>query len=138
MSRSFISHALFDRLAFPFTCLLSDILYFGSILGASIVANIYEHMVKSRKVIVVLSIHYFNGMNEFELDVATTLLHDHDIEDIIVIKLGDLPARRIPNHLYRQMRNDMFIEWEDDENAKEAFLGKLIDRLQRRPEYDDA
>ena len=109
-----------------------------SILGASKVGNIVEHMVRSRKVIVVLSKHYFNGINEFELDMATTLLHDHDIEDIIVIKLGDLPARRIPNHLYRQMRNDMFIEWEDDTNAKETFLRKLIDRLQRRPEYDNA
>ena len=101
------------------------------------VANIVEHMMRSRKVIVVLSMHYLNGMNEFELDTATTLLHDHAIDDIIVIKLGDVPAKRVPNHLYRQMRNDMFIEWEDNVDAKETFLGRLIERLQRRIDYDD-
>ena len=81
--------------------------------------------------IVVLSVNYFNGMNEFELDQAITLLHDHEIEDIIVIKRGDIPARKVPKHLYRQMRTGMFIEWEDDKNAKETFRGKLIERLQK-------
>ena len=101
------------------------------------VANIVENMTRSRKVIVVLSMTYLNGMNEFELDTATTLLHDHDIEDIIVIKLGDVPAKRVPNHLYRQMRYGMFIEWEDTVDAKETFLVKLRERLQRRIENDN-
>ena len=101
------------------------------------VTNIVENMMKSRKVIVVLSMHYLNGMNEFELDTATTLLHDRAIDDIIVIKLGDVPAKRVPNHLYRQLRNGMFIEWEDTVDAKETFLVKLRERLQRRIENDN-
>ena len=63
-------------------------------------ANIFEHMSRSRKVIVVLIRHYFNGMNEFELDQATTLYHDHELEDIIVTKLRDVPATRVPVYLY--------------------------------------
>ena len=110
------------------------------VAGASVVANVMEHMVKSRKVIVVLSVNYCSdGMNEFELDQATALLHDqnYELEDIIVIKKGAVPARKVPKHLYRQMRTGMFIEWEDDENAKEAFRGKLIERLQKRPDHED-
>ena len=85
----------------------------------------------------ILSRSYFNGMNEFELDQATIRLQDHEIEDIIVVKLGDVPTKRVPKHLYRQMRTGMFIEWEDNENAKEAFKGKLIDRLHRKPNHED-
>ena len=92
----------------------------------------FEHMTKSRKVIIVLSQNYLNdGMNIFELDQATTLLYqDQELEDIIVLKVGDVPAYRVPKHLYTQMRTDRFIEWEDDQNAAERFKGKLRDRLQ--------
>lgn len=95
-------------------------------------ANITENMSMSRKVIVVLSKHYINGMNEFELDQATALLHDHRIDDVIVIKLGTVPARNIPGHIYSQMKNGTFIEWEDDENAIDTFRAKMKDRLRRR------
>ena len=74
-------------------------------------------------------------MNEFELDQATTLYHDHELEDIIVIKVGDVPARRVPVHLYSQMRNGTFLEWEDDENAIETFKRKLKDRLRGTGEH---
>ena len=87
--------------------------------------SIFEHMSNSRKMIVILSQHYLNDMNEFELDQATTLFHDHEVEDINVIKVGDVPARRVPVHLYTQMRNGMFLEWEDNVNARETFKGKL-------------
>ena len=108
-----------------------------SISGASYVANIVENLAKSRSFIVVLSKHYFNGMNEFELDQATSLLHAHELADIIVIKLGEVPARNIPPHLYTQMRKGRFIEWEDDEHAIQTFKRKLIERLQGTLDYDN-
>ena len=80
--------------------------------------------------IVVLTQHLFNdGMNEFELDQATIKYHDNELEDIIVVKVGDVPARRIPVHLHTQMRTGRFLEWEDDVNAIETFKAKLKDRL---------
>ena len=80
--------------------------------------------------IVVLTQDYVSdGMNIFELDQATTLYHDQDLDDIIVIKAGDVPARRVPAHLYTQMRTDRFIEWENDPNSIEGFKAKLKDRL---------
>lgn len=94
-------------------------------------------MARSRSFIVVLSRYYFNEMNEFELDQATALLHDHELADIIVIKLGEVPARNIPPHLYTQMRKGMFIEWEDDEHAIQTFKGKLVERLQRTLDYNN-
>ena len=97
--------------------------------GVSMVANIFEHMSRSRKLIVVLTRNYCNGINEFELDQAVTLCLEGKLEDIIVIKAGDVPAKRVPVHLYTQMRNEKFIEWEDDENAIDTFKGKLKDRL---------
>ena len=73
-----------------------------------------------------------------ELYIATDLLHEREIEDIIVIKVGDVPQRKVPKQLYPQMRNGKFIEWEEDPNAKEVFRGKLIDRLHWKPDYEDA
>ena len=94
------------------------------------IANIFEHMSRSRKVIVVLTQHYLNdGMNIFELDQATTLFHDQELEDIIVIKLGDVPARKVPVHLYTQMRTGRFLEWENDPNSITSFKETLKDRL---------
>ena len=84
--------------------------------------------------IAVLTRHYYNGMNEFELDQATALLHEHELDDIIVIKVGDVPVRSVPPHLYAQMRNGSFIEWEDDENAINTFKEKLKDRLRNTPD----
>ena len=71
-------------------------------------------------------------MNEFELDQATALLHEHELADIIVIKVGDVPARRVPAHLYAHMSNGKFIEWENDENAINTFKDKLKDKLRHR------
>ena len=105
--------------------------------GATQVANVVEHMDRSRKVIVILSRSYFNSLNEFELDQATFLLMEREIEDIIVVKLGDVPTKWVPKHLHRQMRTGMFLEWEDDENAREIFKGKLIDRLHRNPNQEN-
>ena len=80
--------------------------------------------------IVVLTQHYINdGMNIFELDQATTLYHDQDLDDIIVIKVGDVPARTVPAHLYTQMRTGRFIEWENNLNSIAGFKAKLKDRL---------
>ena len=106
-----------------------------SVSGVSSVANIFEHMSRSRKVIVVLTRHFWNGMNEFELDQATTMYHEHDLDDIIVIKVGDVPPRRIPPHVYTQMRNDTFLEWEDDANALRTFKEKPIERLRNQNEH---
>ena len=97
--------------------------------GASIVANIFEHMSRSRTVLIVLTRHYYNGMNEFELDQATAMLYGHELDDIIVIKVGDVPARRVPPHLFAKMRSGSFIEWDENEDAINIFRGKLKDRL---------
>ena len=104
------------------------------VTGTRRVGNMFEHMTKSRKVIIVLSQNYVNdGMNIFELDQATTLLYqDQELEDIIVLKVGDVPTGRVPEHLYTQMRRDRFIEWEEGQNASERFKEKLRDRLQSR------
>ena len=76
-------------------------------------------------------------MNEFELDQATIKYHDDELEDIIVVKVGDVPARRIPVHLHTQMRAGRFLEWEDDVNAIEMFKGKLKDRLRSTGDHVD-
>ena len=102
----------------------------------SIVANIFEHMRQSRKVIVVLTRHYFTGMTEFELDQATALVHEHELEDIIVIKVGRVPAKRVPPHLYAKMSDGSFIEWEDNENAIITFKEQLKDKLRSTRDLD--
>ena len=80
--------------------------------------------------IVVLTQHYLNdGMNLFELDQATTLYHDQELDDIIVIKVGDVQARRVPAHLYTQMRTGIFLEWEHEPNAIERVKSQVQDRL---------
>ena len=94
------------------------------------IANIFEHMSRSKKVIVILTQHYLDdGMNIFELDQATTLYHDQELDDIIVIKVGDVPARRVPAHLYTQMRTGRFLEWEHNPDAIERFKAQMQDRL---------
>ena len=79
--------------------------------------------------IVVLTRNYCNGINEFELDQAMALQREGKLDDIIVVKIGDVPANRVPVHLYTQMRNGTFLEWEDDIDAIDTFKGKLKDRL---------
>ena len=79
--------------------------------------------------IVVLTRNYRNAINEFELDQAMALQRKEKLQDIIVIKIGNVPANRIPVHLYVQMTNGTFLEWEDDINAIDTFKGKLKDRL---------
>ena len=76
-------------------------------------------------------------MNEFELDQATTLYHDHELEDINVVKVGDVPARRVPVYLYTQMRNGVFLEWKDGENAIETFKERLKDRFRVTGDHVD-
>ena len=94
------------------------------------IVKIFENMSRSRKVIVVLTQHYLDdGMNIFELDQATTFYHDQELDDIIVIKAGDVPTRRVPAHLYTQMRTGRFLEWENDQNSIVGFKAKLKDRL---------
>ena len=97
--------------------------------GASNVANIFEHMSRSRTVLVVLTRHYYNGMNEFELDQATAMLHEHKLSDIIVIEVGNVPTGRVPPHLYAKMRSGAFIEWGEEEDAVTVFREKLKDSL---------
>ena len=46
-----------------------------------------------------------------------------------MIKVGDVPAKRVLVHLYTQMRNDTVLEWDADQNTIETFKGKLKDRL---------
>ena len=87
-------------------------------------------MVTSRMVIIVLTQHFLNdGMNKFELDQATIRYHDQELDDIIVIKVGNVPARSVPAELYTQMRTGLFLEWEIDPNSIEGFKAKLKDRL---------
>ena len=95
-------------------------------------------MDRSKKVIVILSRNYFNGMNEFEFDQAMFLLIEKEIEDIIVVKLGDVSAKKVPKCLYRQMRTGMFLEWEDNEHSRETFKEKLIDRLNRNQNQENS
>ena len=100
------------------------------VTGTMAIANIFEHMTRSNKVIVVLTKNYVKaGINVFELDQATTLYNDQDIDDIIVIKVGHVPSGKVPVHLYTQMRTGKFLEWEDNEHAVEQFKEKLKDRL---------
>ena len=106
------------------------IVVFALLIGVSTIVNIFEHMSKSRKIIIVLTQHYLNdGMNGFELDQATTLYHEHELEDIIVIKIGDVPAKRVPVHIYTQMRKGTYLEWENNETAIQTFKEMLKDRL---------
>ena len=94
------------------------------------IANIFEHMTRSKNVIVVLTENYINdSMNKFELDQATTLYNDGDLDGIIVIKVGDVSARNVPAHLYKCMRRGEYIEWDDDEVAIQQFKEQLKDKL---------
>ena len=97
--------------------------------GVSTIANMFEHMSRSKKVIVVLTRNYSTGENVFELEQATTLYTDQRLEDIVVIKIGHVPAKRVPVALYSQMKRGTFLEWENDENAIVTFKQKLKDRL---------
>ena len=80
--------------------------------------------------IVVLTENYIKaGINKFELDQAMTLYNDQNIDDVIVIKVGNVAAEDVPVHLYTQMRTGKFIEWEPDRNAIDTFKGCLQERL---------
>ena len=90
-------------------------------------------MTRSRKLIVVLTRNYGNGIQEFELDQAGVLYREGKLEKIIVVKVGDVPAKQVPAHLYAQMKNGMFIEWEENAHATETFICQLKDSLKATP-----
>ena len=102
--------------------------------GAPKFDNINSFLEKSKKVIIILSEHYMQAPtmaeNSMELDRANIMLHERDIEDIIVIQLGDVAADNVPAELYTQMKKERFLQWEDDLEAIEHFKENLVDRLQ--------
>ena len=101
-----------------------------TVLGTRAIGNIFEHMSRSRKVIVVLTPDYVrDGRNLFELDQASTRFFDQDLEDIIVIKVGAVSPRSVPAQLYTQMRRGQFLEWEGDVHAVQRFKECLKDKL---------
>ena len=73
---------------------------FSLILGESLVGNIFENMVASRKVIAVLSQNYLTDkMHMFELDLAIDEMYEKTIEEIIVVHIDrGLPERKIPRY----------------------------------------
>ena len=85
----------------------------------------------SRKVIVVLSKEYLaDSCHMFELDVALKAMYDQHIEEIIVVYIArGLPERKIPKMLANTMRRHQVIEWSEEEDARQLFKRKLIDRL---------
>ena len=95
-------------------------------------------LLRSKKVIVVLSENYkqdpTKAENSMELDRANMMLHERDIEDIIVVQLGDVPADKVPGELYMQMKKERFLQWEDTPEAIEHFKEALTDRLQAEPQ----
>ena len=72
--------------------------------------------------------------NSMELDRANMMLHERDIEDIIVVQIGPVTADKVPEELYTQMKRDRFLQWEDNPEAIEHFKEALIDRLQADPQ----
>lgn len=102
--------------------------------GAPKFDNINSFLEKSKKVIIILSEHYMQAPtmaeNSMELGRANIMLHERDIEDIIVIQLGDVAADNVPAELYTQMKKERFLQWEDDLEAIEHFKENLVDRLQ--------
>ena len=106
--------------------------------GAAKFDNINLSLLRSKKVIVVLSENYkqdpTKAENSMELDRANMMLHERDIEDIIVVQLGDVPAGKVPGELYMQMKKERFLQWEDTPEAIEHFKETLIDRLQAEPQ----
>ena len=94
-------------------------------------ANICDHMMNSRKVIVILSQNYLkDSYHLFELDEAIHAMYDRDIEEIIVVYIDEgLPRRKIPRELADTMRRHEMIEWADEENAKQLCKQQIIARL---------
>ena len=98
--------------------------------GRSEIENIFENMCKSRKVMVVLSRHYLNAMNLFELDLATRLMYEGTIQKIILIYINNgLPLAKIPKHLVHTMRRNQVLEWADNAEARELVKHKIIELL---------
>ena len=69
-----------------------------------------------------------------ELDRANMMLHERDLEDIIVVQIGPVTADKVPEELYTQMKKERFLQWEDNLEAIEHFKEALIDRLQAEPQ----
>jgi len=93
-------------------------------------------MEASKHVIVVLSRNYLdNPLNLFELDIATEIMYEAIITNIILIDIGNgLPRRKIPKHLTNTMKRNKILECSDCEESKELMRTKVKDTLRRAHE----
>lgn len=88
-------------------------------------------MTSSRKVLVILSQHYLQStMHMFEFDLATTMMYDHELEEIIVVHIDNgLPKNKIPKHLVHTMKRNKVVEWTENPDAQEHFTNTINDML---------
>ncbi|XP_045191888.2 slit homolog 3 protein-like [Mercenaria mercenaria] len=101
--------------------------------GRSVAGNIFENMVISRKVIVILSSNYLQSpMHMFEYDLAAERMYDRKLEEIIVVHIEKGLPERIPKRIAHTMRRNKVVEWSDDPDAKEHFKNQINDILGRK------
>lgn len=108
-------------------------LYFNdrdSVPGSSMISNISDNIEVSKKVIIVLTEKYLSSAkHKFKIDLAEWLKSLDTIDDIIVIKLRDVPYASIPKSLQRKVYRNEFLLWEDNVDAKKSFKLKLKEAL---------
>nr|UTM63721.1 Toll-like receptor [Ruditapes philippinarum] len=101
--------------------------------GRSVAGNIFENMIVSRKVIVVLSRNYLQSpMHLFELDLATEQMYGHKLEEIIVVHIEEGLPDKIPKRISHTMKRNQIVEWSDTPDAKEHFKHTINDKLGRK------
>jgi len=99
--------------------------------GATILTNFVDNVDISRKVIIVLSKNYLKKrLNEFELEYTIMAESEGKIEEFILVLVEKLRVKDIPKILRRHVMQNKFIQWEDQEDAGDAFKEELTKKLE--------
>lgn len=111
-------------------------LYFeerDAVVGRSLAGNIFENLSCSRKMLVVLSKDYLDAMHMFEFDLATNMMYEGKLEEIVIIHIEKgLPEKKLPKELSHTMKRNKVVEWSEDVNAQEHFRRRINDILGKK------
>nr|XP_006814081.1 PREDICTED: toll-like receptor 13-like [Saccoglossus kowalevskii] len=96
------------------------------IAGKSIVDNILDSILDSRKTILVLTPNFVTSeWCHFELEMAQHRLFEDDRDVLIIIVLEDIPDKILPRRLRKLFCKKTFIKWPQEEEGREFILGQV-------------
>nr|AVP74315.1 Toll-like receptor 1 [Argopecten irradians] len=100
-------------------------------VGELIVDNIQETVVRSRKVILVLSNAFAKSQwCKFELALAQIRAIEEGGNMVIIVMLEEIEARYMTNSLHVLLKSTTYIPWAHNQEGQELFWKRLVDAFQ--------